>query len=282
MTARSQSILPFLLIDAGNTFIKWALTEDGSTPFTQQGVFVQTPARGALPAEPNWSDLPAPGSVWISNVAGERSAQRIEMLIRTRWPDIPFHTICAQTHQCGVRNGYRDAQQLGSDRWANLIGARFAWPDEPVLIATLGTAMTLDLLDTTGHFAGGLITPGGRLMMQALGEHTALLPMLTPEDEDACATHARADAHACFATDTQSALCAGSRLAQAALIERVWHAAKQRLNASVRCVLSGGDAARIRPLLAMDTTYCEHLVLLGLARIAQGHASARLRADAAQ
>ncbi|WP_042688165.1 type III pantothenate kinase [Candidatus Glomeribacter gigasporarum] len=276
--AHSQFIAPFLLIDAGNTFIKWALNEADSAYFAQQGRFAQWHVRRAtsVSAEPDWSDAPAPGSVWISNVAGECSAQRIETLIRARWPGVPYHAVRAQASQCGVHNGYREPPQLGSDRWASLIGARAAWPDESVLIAALGTAMTLDLLDANGYFAGGLIAPGGYLMMEALGRHTALLPTITPEDQDACATHADADARARFATDTQSALRAGCRLAQAALIERVWQAARQRLNAPVRCVLSGGGAARMRPLLRMDTTYCEHLVLLGLARIAQADGAAAM------
>lgn len=273
MTSTARTVFPFLLIDAGNSRIKWALTEADSVHFAQQGAFAH-PHMGSvlpLPAEPDWSNLPPPGGVWISNVAGERCAQRLQDLIRAYWPDVAHHTVRARAHQCGVKNGYRDVQQLGSDRWAGLIGARAEWPEEAVLIASLGTALTLDLLDATGYFVGGLIAPGRHLMMRALGQHTALLPTAL-ENKDECAGYEHARSRVWFATDTQSALHKGCQLAQAALIEHTWHAACQQLNRSVRCILSGGGAARMRPLLTIKTAVCEHLALSGLAQIAQQRA----------
>src|SRR5439155_10625545 len=41
-----------------------------------------------------------------------------------------------------------------------------------------GSAVTVDLIDATGTFRGGVIFPGLRLMAHALHEHTALLPLV--------------------------------------------------------------------------------------------------------
>ncbi|MCX8566185.1 MAG: type III pantothenate kinase [Glomeribacter sp. 1016415] len=263
-----SSAAPFLLIDAGNSRIKWALADAGGARFAS-GAFAHE--RGALLSlpEPDWSMLPAPASVWIANVAGERTARRLETLTSTRWPDAPRHTISAQPYQGGVRNGYRDYRQLGSDRWAGLIGARATYPAEHLLIATLGTATTLEALYADGTFAGGLIAPGGTMMMHALGQHTALLPTAeqmtrereSPQDGEQVGT--------LFATDTQTALHEGCLLAQASLIERAWRDLSTRLGAPVRCVLSGGAAHNVARLLTIDYSYHEHLVLTGLALIAR-------------
>ncbi len=105
-------------------------------------------------------------------------AQRVAALLDAHWPDLPRTTIRACEQQCGVTNGYTTPSALGSDRWAGLIGAHAAFPGEPLLIATFGTATTLEALRADGLFVGGLIAPGWTLMMRSLGEHTAQLPIL--------------------------------------------------------------------------------------------------------
>ncbi|UUM21509.1 type III pantothenate kinase [Mycoavidus sp. SF9855] len=270
MMSFAPSAAPFLLIDAGNSRIKWALTDAGGTRIAV-GAFAHE--RGALLSlpEPDWSMLPIPGSVWIANVAGERTARRLETLTSTRWPHAPRHTVSAQPSLCGVRNSYRDYRQLGSDRWASLIGARATYPAEHLLIATLGTATTLEALYADGTFAGGLIAPGGTMMMQSLGQHTALLPTAEPMTEGQDPHGGQAGAP--FAVDTQTALHEGCLLAQASLIERAWRDLCTQIGAPVRCVLSGGAAKGVSRLLTIDYTYHEHLVLTGLALIAREHVS---------
>ncbi|MCS0463959.1 type III pantothenate kinase, partial [Burkholderia mallei] len=71
-----------LLIDAGNSRIKWALA-DTARHFVTSGAFEH--ASDA----PDWSTLPAPRGAWISNVAGDAAAARIDALIEARWPALP-------------------------------------------------------------------------------------------------------------------------------------------------------------------------------------------------
>lgn len=63
-----------LLIDAGNSRIKWALA-DTARHFVTSGAFEH--ASDA----PDWSTPPAPRGAWISNVAGDAAAARIDALI---------------------------------------------------------------------------------------------------------------------------------------------------------------------------------------------------------
>ena len=57
---------PHLLIDAGNSRIKWALADARHT-LVDTGAFGHTRDGGA---DPDWSTLARPRGAWISNVAG--------------------------------------------------------------------------------------------------------------------------------------------------------------------------------------------------------------------
>jgi len=200
---------PYLLIDAGNSRIKWTMVHANRTQL----------ASGALTHggddSPDWSTLPTPCGAWLSNVAGEKAAARIAALLDARWLHLPLTTIRARAQQCGVTNSYTTPHALGSDRWAGMIGAHAAFPGEHLLIATFGTATTLEALRADGCFVGGLIAPGWTLMMRSLGEHTAQLPtldanaargLLTPDSGSGPADAPRRGPF--FATDTPRSLSA--------------------------------------------------------------------------
>jgi type III pantothenate kinase len=245
------SVAPPLLIDAGNSRIKWSLG-------AASGVFEHDGA-------PAWSGLPQPAGAWISNVAGVAVAARIESLIDAHWPNLMRTTIRPSAAQCGVKNGYDDPSKLGSDRWAGLIGAHAAFPGQPVLIATFGTATTLEALRADGTFTGGLIAPGWSLMMQSLGTHTAQLPTLDPH----AARRALDSNPGRFATDTRGALSMGCLMAQAGLIERAWRDLCRDWQTEVTLVLGGGAANEIAGILTVPHTRHDSLVLSGLALIAR-------------
>ncbi|AOJ94084.1 type III pantothenate kinase [Burkholderia multivorans] len=252
---------PHLLIDAGNSRIKWALA-DAQRTLVRTGAFGHTRDGGA---DPDWADLPRPRGAWISNVAGADVGARLDALLDARWPGLPRTTIRSRPAQCGVTNGYTTPEQLGSDRWAGLIGARAAFPDEHLLIATFGTATTLEALRADGRFTGGLIAPGWALMMRALGTHTAQLPTLTTDIASGLLADTQAQP---FQVDTPRSLSAGCLYAQAGLIERAWRDLAAAWQAPVRLVLAGGAADEIARALTLPHTRHDALILSGLALIA--------------
>jgi len=278
---------PFLLIDAGNSRVKWALVQADGTQ-THAGAFAHRDAGGAASTAtartdaPDWSQLPHPASAWLSNVAGEAVAQRLAALLDAHWPGLPRTTIRACERQCGVSNGYTTPSALGSDRWAGLIGAHAAFPGEPLLIATFGTATTLEALRADGRFVGGLIAPGWSLMMRSLGEHTAQLPTLDAHAARGLLTPGAGTGVAqggepqtgyerrgpFFATDTPRSLSAGCALAQAGLIERMWNDLQAEWGVPVRLVVGGGAADEVTAALKVPHTRHDSLVLSGLALIA--------------
>lgn len=259
---------PFLLIDAGNSRIKWAVA-DAAGLRTHAGVASHDSATEGTHVLADWSTLPVPASAWISNVAGDAVAQRLDALVESHWPGLPRTVIRACAQQCGVTNSYTKPETLGSDRWAGMIGARAAFPGEPLLIATFGTATTLEALRADGTFVGGLIAPGWSLMMRALGEHTAQLPVLDAGTARGLADSVDQTEHPpLFATDTKRSISAGCALAQAALIEHAWSDLQDAWKEPVRLVVSGGAAAEVTTALKVPHTRHDALVLAGLALIA--------------
>ena len=282
----------FLLIDSGNSRIKWALA-DGHGKLGEIGMLQHDADAGLgdagtlaalreLPWARHSSAVVTPHSIWISNVAGATAAQRIVTLLDACWPEVPRHTIATELQQCGVSNRYQTPAQLGSDRWAGLIAAHAAYPGEHLLIATCGTATTLESLHANGGFNGGLIAPGWTLMMQALGQHTAQLPTLTVEQardllKQKAAPQGRKPGlmddlgnaeFQGFALETEASISRGCLLAQAGVIERAWQTWSDFLQAPVRLILSGGAADAIAPALRIPHTRHDHLVLAGLGLIA--------------
>jgi type III pantothenate kinase len=260
---------PFLLIDAGNSRIKWAMVQADGTQLAAGAL-----AHGGAD-QPGWPTLPTPSGAWLSNVAGDTVAARIAALLDTHWPRLPLTTIRARAQQCGVTNRYTTPHALGSDRWAGMIGAHAAFPGEHLLIATFGTATTLEALRADGCFVGGLIAPGWTLMMRSLGEHTAQLPtldanaargLLNPDNTPGTPDAPRRGPF--FATDTPRSLSAGCTLAQAGLIERMWRDLQDEWQVPVRLVVSGGAVDEVASALKVPHTRHDSLVLSGLALIA--------------
>ena len=244
-----------LLIDAGNSFVKWA----SAAPACDDPVRTPQPwaAKGQAPLSDlaglasDWANIPAPESIIGSCVGGERVRQAIEQSLKSAWP--PIHWIQSEATSGAITNGYAQPAQLGTDRWAALIGARAVLGAQAALVVMCGTATTIDLLTAPGHFTGGVILPGLALMQTSLHERTAALP--------------RSSGHVVTHPDcTADAIASGCLHAQAGAIERLWHL-HRGAHEPLTCLIAGGAAPLIAPFLTVPYQLHEDLVLLGLATI---------------
>lgn len=82
-----------------------------------------------------------------------------------------------------ITMGYETPDTLGIDRFAAAAAGFTAYGkgadagrDRPVIVVDAGTAITYEVVDRTGTYLGGLISPGPRLLRESLGQHTAQLP----------------------------------------------------------------------------------------------------------
>ena len=199
---RSRTV-SFLAIDIGNTRLKWALYAQpvpGQPPVRHGAVFLETIDDLA---EAEWADLPEPDQMLGCVVAGEAVRRRVEEQMEM-WDVVP-RWVVPRPAEAGVTNGYDHPARLGADRWVALVGARArvvaATPEgeapPPTLVVMVGTAVTVDAIDSSGRFIGGLILPGFGLMLRALEMGTAGLKVPTGEVVD-------------FPTNTSDALMSGA------------------------------------------------------------------------
>lgn len=228
-----------LCLDAGNTRLKCGLF-DGKR-WRMQGA-LDYDAFDDLVAELTTT----PAKILACNVAGEAIRQRIESLAARL--GCPLEWFSSSAAACGVSNAYDNPAQLGADRWAALIGARSLHAG-PAVVVMAGTATTIDLLDGTGHFRGGLILPGLALMRTALARNTADLP------------HA-AGRYQSIPANTDDAIVSGAIHATLGAIARMQAA----LGQDALCLLSGGAAGELAQHLELPLRQVDHLVLEGLAR----------------
>jgi type III pantothenate kinase len=234
-----------LVIDGGNSRIKWGLWEDRG--FVARGaVLTERPSdlADALHA------LPRATTAIGSNVAGAPVEAQIDQVlspwgVRTQW-------IRSQANQCGVVNGYIDAAQLGTDRWAALVGAHTKFAGACIVV-NAGTAVTIDVLTADGRFLGGLILPGIELMGSALSRGTARLPLELGSFE-------------MFPITTANAIFSGALQSICGAIDRMERALSS--TRQVRIILSGGAAEVIAAHLGRPVTTAADLVLDGLVAIA--------------
>ncbi len=248
-----------LLIDCGNTFLKWGRYHPcvtAKTKASEQCIEFNRVLLDEIRSLTSlWRRYEAPSKIIVSSVAGTRVRNPILRALEA-WPAAPApHFISSQAEQCGVRNSYLNPGQLGSDRWASVIGARALIPDAPVLIAVCGTATTIDLLSAKGEFLGGSILPGLGLMQRVLHEQTAALPDAQGEYIE-------------NPRQTVDAITSGCTHAQVGAIERLF-ALHSRLHPELQCLISGGAASNLIPRLTIPFVYHENLVLEGLYRMAR-------------
>ena len=250
--------MTLLAIDIGNTRLKWALfsqTCPGGEPLAQGAVFLEH--IDAL-AEGDWAGLATPAMLLGCNVAGDAVRRRVEEQLEL-W-DLTPRWVVPSSEAGGVRNGYDHPTRLGADRWVALIGARAlarlrGWHG-PVLVVMVGTAVTIDALDTEDRFLGGCILPGHGIMLRALESGTAGLHVPTGEVRE-------------FPTNTSDALTSGGTYAIAGAVECMVQHVRAHCGAEPKCIMTGGAGWKMAPSMTRPFELVDNLIFDGLLQMAK-------------
>ncbi len=245
-----------LLMDIGNSRIKWGVLEKGCVQRTghisqdrirEKGLQVLTTR---IPRRVD--------EVFASNVAGTSFATRLSGVVGMHCEcDVRF----ARTERSGwgVTNSYTQPRRMGVDRWVAMIGA---WSEiqSSCLIVDVGTAMTVDALDDDGHHIGGQIIPGVSTMATALAAATSDIPQVKPAPGRGGADLSM------FARNTAAAVREGAQNAVVGAIDRSIRTLQSNAYEPT-VVLTGGDSSRILNALCESPLHRPHLVLQGLAHM---------------
>lgn len=262
----------YLLIDVGNTRLKWAAVESIRSPTDRQKKLwaysgsissqsLASPESRAELSEYIAKTMPQPDVIAFCSVAGSMALDGLKMLF-PQWSNISWKQLQGDSPFTGMRTLYQNPEKLGADRWAAILGAR-ALSTSNTLVMSMGTASTIDLLGANGVHYGGWILPGLSLMQESLQNNTAQLPL--------AARNPALNRSFGFGSNTEDAIIYGCEAAQIGALQRAMQLAKEMHCPIERIWLDGGNAkilaqqlSALPPALALPVELIDNLVLRGL------------------
>ncbi len=241
-----------LLIDLGNSSLKWARSRDGEFSSVHSASYRATTVTTI--AQEQWRGEPDPERVMVSSVASAAVEESLRQWLLEQWDCKPIF-VKATSYALGVTNAYSTPSDLGVDRWLTLLAVHQQLSGS-VCVVDCGTAITIDLITADGMHLGGMILPGFGMMQEMLLEQTAIAPVAIVESTD------------WLATDTAGAVAIGGVSAVVALVDCVLEQAQQRLHQLPQLILTGTDAGRLEEGLLHSGRVESDLVLHGLELLA--------------
>jgi type III pantothenate kinase len=247
-----------LLLDIGNTRIKWAQALDAT--LTPQQSLMHRDAAPETWTRQLFRERFRPVRLLVANVAGEEMAAIIRREAQRNWQVSPeFAATTASA--AGVTNAYPQPASHGVDRWLTLLAARHMTANAACVIDA-GTAVTIDAMNARGLHLGGVIIPGIRMMVESLVARTSDLGSKSRK----AAPRTVDQGKGMFANDTAGAIESGALFAIAAAADRgVAELLREAPGDRPSVYLTGGDAERIRAVMTTAAEVIPDLVLRGLA-----------------
>lgn len=157
----------YLLIDVGNTRIKWRLVgcEYGAEDLTHTGL---------LEDLSEFIKTLVPKQIQVVLAAVNQTAQLSELLTSCGFNKIVV--TASKKSQGGVLNSYANPDRMGVDRWLAMIAAfdivNKAANPSGIIVVDAGSALTIDVVNPLGEHQGGYIVPGVLMAQQALFSNT--------------------------------------------------------------------------------------------------------------
>ena len=255
----------FLLIDIGNSRLKWASVDAKRNPSERDKklwdhsgaidtkLLASKQHRDEL-AHYIQNTIPTPNAIGLCSVASESTVEQFKELLKP-WQHCPQFRLLGNSPYPFLRTQYQNTHTLGADRWAGLIAAR-ELSNHNALVISAGTATTIDFLGGNGMHYGGWILPGLGLMRQSLLQHTAGLDVASLDQSSSG-----------IGVDTAGAIDEGSRLAHIGAIVQAMNFAKDQHQAIGRVWMDGGHTNVLFDTLVQNQIPAEKisgLVLRGL------------------
>lgn len=237
-----------LLIDRGNTCLKWQLLE--ATECIQKGIANKDDDLNTVFFE---LDRKRTSIVWVSSVANALFEKELQQWAgQNNISKVNF--VRSEASAFGLKNVYADPAQLGVDRWLAMLGARKMYPGL-LCVVDCGTACTLDLINDDGTHLGGYIVPGMSLMAKSLLSNTQRIVV----DENQKAGF--------LGENTSQAVLLGVQQSLKGFIQQTLLDVDAKYNAPAKLILTGGDCGNLA--LDMICEYEPDLVFKGLQHYAE-------------
>lgn len=247
-----------IAIDIGNTNINFGLyindEETSVHSVTDSSKEKLTEALGSL-----WNEIP------VSKLAKEEKRDGVIVVcsVKDEWTNlvrqIAKEELGEKIYLIGKDIPYPmdlsvdEPEKVGSDR-VLAAAAAYAVVEAAVVVADIGTAITIDLVDDRGVFAGGVILPGFDISAKALAENTAQLPKVKVEKPKLP-----------FGKNTAEAIKCGLYYSAVGTLEEVLRRYAEKLGAWPQTVITGAGAKLIKDDCQFIDSYVPNLVIKGIA-----------------
>jgi type III pantothenate kinase len=240
---------PDVVVDIGNTAIKWGRCAAGSVAETAS-LPPDNPAIWDNQAT-QWGLRGAAGT-WVVTSVHPAWCERLTGWIKQRGGRV---RVLAEARELPLRVSLERPDHVGIDRLLDAVAANRRRPaGRPAVVVDAGSAVTVDWIDATGTFTGGAILPGLRLMIHALHDYTALLPLIL----------APRAAPPAPGTSTPAAMELGVYWSVAGGVEAVLDAYRRHFDAEPVVFLTGGDAPALVEALRQPLTHWPQMTLEGI------------------
>jgi type III pantothenate kinase len=235
------------LLDLGNTRLKMAPLVKGGRGELTALVHADDDFEVALRAH---FDAHDGDEAWLASVAPLETTSHLRSVLQDLGMEVQrVHT---RAEMGKLKIAYAEPSRLGVDRFLALLAASER-EDGPWLLASAGSALTIDVLDAKGKHRGGLIAPMPAQMRSALATRFSQLDVPEGNAGD-------------FGCDTADAIASGARTAALGLFERATARAGELLGKAPTVLVGGGQAEFLLQANVPDAQPAPALVLDGLAR----------------
>jgi type III pantothenate kinase len=143
--------------------------------------------------------------------------------------------------------------KVGTDRIV-AAAAAFDVVEDAVVVASFGTAVTIDLVDEHGVFLGGVICPGFEMSARALKHDTAMLPEVKVHRPDTP-----------YGKNTADAINCGLYYSIIGAMEEIVRRYAEQIGRWPQTIITGGAAAMLKDDLPFVDNYVPNLVVRGIA-----------------
>lgn len=228
-------ILMNLIIDIGNTLVKYAIFNDDKLVELLKTSEVEDEKINTLIKE---FDVK---KVIISSVRKEMNWNLdVEVIYLSFKTNLP------------ITLNYKTPETLGKDRIANIVAVSEEYPNNNALVIDAGTCITYDFINKDKEYFGGRISPGLEMRYKSLNEFTELLPQLSISGESKF-----------IGDDTDSSILSGVEQGVLAEVDSLISGFRKE-NEDLIVIVTGGDTFFFENAFKNSIFADENLVLRGL------------------
>ena len=234
-----------LLVDIGNTSIRFGLSENGSVSFL---CFIESSEKALMKAI---EKLPKEvENIIVSSVVPALSKAISKLAKKLYKKEI---ILISSLDDSGVNIKIDNPSELGADLLCDLAAAKHLYK-LPILIIDAGTATKFLYIDEKNTFFSCAIVPGLELQLSMLSNGTALLPEAKAKE-----VKPLLDCH-----NTKDVITSSSFYSHVDMINGIVARYEKEIGHKVNKVITGGNISKIKDLLNFDYELDQDLCLKGI------------------